>query len=428
MSNHHYLYSLPVSMHPKSLSISDFSYLLPPERVAQQPLPQRDQSRLLIYKSGILTETRFSELATQLPADSTLVFNDTKVIHARILFKNENGANIEVFLLEPVTPHRDMQLAMFQHGSCTWKCLVGNVKKWREQTLSKVVSIANQDGLLEVRQSGKAGDDFLIHFSWKPPGFSFAKILEAAGYVPLPPYIKREAADADESRYQTVYAFQDGSVAAPTAGLHFSENVFASLKAKHIRPLFVTLHVGAGTFKPVKSDNMEGHEMHAEPFVVQKETLQQLLLAKDRPVIAAGTTSCRTLESLYWLGKKIAAGETDLQVAQWDPYEVTTSQVPLQQALQAVLDFMQSRKLNQLTAETKLIIAPGYDFKIVEGLITNFHLPNSTLLLLIAAFIGDDWRKVYTYALTHQFRFLSYGDASLLWKKGCPVKSPGNNL
>ena len=418
MSNHHYLCYLPGFMHPKELSIAGFSYHLPHERIAQQPLPQRDQSKLLVYKNETIEETVFSAITGHLPANSTIIFNDTKVIHARILFKNENDASIEVFLLEPIEPFHDMQLAMFQHGSCVWKCLVGNVKKWREQTLSKKFVIDKQQGILEVHNSGKAGDDFLIHFSWSPQEFSFARILEAAGYVPLPPYIKRYAAVDDERRYQTMYAYQDGSVAAPTAGLHFSENVFESLKAKHISPLFVTLHVGAGTFKPVKSACMEDHQMHAEQFVVRKESIQQLLLAIDQPVIAAGTTSCRTLESLYWLGKKLGAGETDLRVAQWEPYEtVQDATFPVPFALQAILDYMQRKKLNQLTAETKLIIAPGYDFKIVDGLITNFHLPSSTLLLLIAAFIGNDWQKVYHYALEHEFRFLSYGDASLLWKK-----------
>ncbi|MBK9729819.1 MAG: S-adenosylmethionine:tRNA ribosyltransferase-isomerase [Chitinophagaceae bacterium] len=414
--------------HPKDLAIADFTYTLPPEKIAQHPLLQRDSSKLLVYQEGKIEETIFSAVAKHLPEKSTLVFNDTKVIHARIIFRNENEANIEVFLLEPLEPFRDLQLAMFQHGECTWRCLVGNAKKWREEILTKKISIGEHSGLLTVKLAGKVADDFLVHFSWTPNEFSFAKILEAAGYVPLPPYIKRVAAGDDEQRYQTLYAFQDGSVAAPTAGLHFSEKIFDELKEQNIHPLFVTLHVGAGTFKPVKAAVMEGHQMHAEQFVVQKEIIEQLLLRKDRPVVAVGTTSCRTLESLYWLGKKIAAGNETLVVDQWEPYETKDdalitihdgdhSPFTIHHSLNAILKYLEKKKLNQLTAETRLIIAPGYKFKIVNGLITNFHLPGSTLLLLIAAFIGSDWRKVYDYALEHDFRFLSYGDGSLLWRK-----------
>lgn len=414
-------------MHPKNLSIADYTYALPHERIAQQPLEQRDQSKLLIYKNGMIHESVFSSISEHLPEKSNMVFNDTKVIHARIIFKNENGASIEVFLLEPVTPFHDMQLAMFQHTACVWKCLIGNVKKWREEVLINQIHTDDQLGNLEVRLNGKSGDDFLVQFSWTPPEASFATILQAAGAVPLPPYIKRIAGAGDENRYQTLYAYQDGSVAAPTAGLHFSENVFKALKEKKIQPLFVTLHVGAGTFKPVKAAIMEDHQMHAEQFVVQKETIEQLLLIKNHPVVAVGTTSCRTLESLYWLGKKLANGNEELSVDQWEPYETKHntyntahddefSPFTIHHSLNAILKYLDKKKLNQLTAETRLIIAPGYEFKMVNGLITNFHLPGSTLLLLIAAFIGSDWRKVYAYALEHDFRFLSYGDGSLLWR------------
>ncbi|MEO6166975.1 MAG: S-adenosylmethionine:tRNA ribosyltransferase-isomerase, partial [Chitinophagales bacterium] len=308
-------------MHPKNLSIADYTYALPFERIAQQPLAERDQSKLLIYNEGEIEAKVFAEIAKYLPENSNLIFNDTKVIHARIIFKNEHGASIEVFLLEPVEPFHHMQLAMFQHAACTWRCLVGNVKKWKAEILMRKIFINDQEGELEVRLNGKSGDDFLVHFSWTPKELSFAKILEAAGYVPLPPYIKRAAGNDDKGRYQTLYAYQDGSVAAPTAGLHFSENIFKALKEKNIHPMFVTLHVGAGTFKPVKAAVMEGHQMHTEQFVVQKEIVEQLLLRKDRPLVAVGTTSCRTLESLYWLGKKIAGGNETLVVDQWEPYE-----------------------------------------------------------------------------------------------------------
>lgn len=412
-------------MHPKDLSITDFTYTLPQEKIAQHPLQQRDESKLLIYTAGKVTSTVFTDIAQHVPGHSTMVFNDTKVIHARVIFKNEHDASIEVFLLEPAEPFHDLQLAMFQHHASTWRCLVGNAKKWREKVLTKSFTVDRRKGRLEVRQTGRVGDDFLIHFSWTPEEISLARILEAAGYVPLPPYIKRTAAGDDEQRYQTLYAFQVGSVAAPTAGLHFSDKVFNTLKEKKIHPLFVTLHVGAGTFKPVKAQHMREHQMHAEQMVVQKETIEQLLFRLDNPIIATGTTSCRTLESLYWIGKKIVNGIEDLCVDQWDPYETQSdvrltgnaAPVTTRQSLTALLSYLKRKKLNQLTAHTKLIIAPGYSFKLTDGLITNFHLPNSTLLLLIAAFIGDDWRIVYDYALANDFRFLSYGDGSLLWRR-----------
>jgi len=410
-------------MHPKDLSISDFNYVLPPERIAQFPLEERDQSKLLIYDEGRISEDIFANVVNQLPENSTLILNDTKVIHARIIFKNSNDASIEVFLLEPVEPFHDMQLAIFHHGECTWRCLVGNVKKWREDFLSRKINISDEAGILEVRLKGKVEEDFLVHFSWKPEKFSFAQVLEAAGFVPLPPYIKRKTVNEDEERYQTLYAFQDGSVAAPTAGLHFTEKIFDQLQQKKIHSEFVTLHVSAGTFLPVKAHHMSEHHMHAEQIVVRKETIQKLLDAHARPprssphIVCVGTTSLRTIESLYWLGKKISEGDESLSVSQWDPYDNDDSSFTIHHSLFTILDFMEKKKLNQLIAETKLLIAPGYNFKFADGLITNFHLPNSTLLLLVAAFIGEDWRKVYDYALQHDFRFLSYGDGSLLWRK-----------
>jgi S-adenosylmethionine:tRNA ribosyltransferase-isomerase len=405
-------------MHPKHLSVSDFTYELPPGRIAQQPAEVREESKLLIYNNGNIEIDGFKTISNYLPADSTIVFNDTKVIHARILFKNENDATIEIFLLEPVKPFSDMQLAMFQRGDCTWRCFIGNARKWRSNVLDRKIRVNEEKILLEIRQEGKIEDDFLVHFSWTPADQTFAKILEAAGHIPLPPYIKRKAGGEDEQRYQTVYAFQDGSVAAPTAGLHFSEKIFKDLREKNIHQLFVTLHVSAGTFLPVKSETMEGHHMHGEQFVVTKNLVEFLISKQRQPVIAVGTTSARTLESLYWLGRQFMEGNYDLQVSQWEPYETEDQQkYDTMDCLTALLHFMEKKKLNQLVANTKILIAPGYRFRIINGLVTNFHLPQSTLLLLIAAFIGDDWKKVYEYALQHDLRFLSYGDASLLWRK-----------
>jgi S-adenosylmethionine:tRNA ribosyltransferase-isomerase len=414
---------------PKELSIADFRYVLPQERIAQFPLQERDQSKLLIYEKGKISEDIFANITGHIPENSTLIFNDTKVIHARIIFKNSNDASIEIFLLEPIEPFRDMQLALFHHGECTWRCLVGNVKKWREGFLSKKIRLGDEAGILEVRLKGKLEDDFLVHFSWQREQLSFAKVLEAAGFVPLPPYIKRKTVTEDDDRYQTLYAFQDGSVAAPTAGLHFSEKIFEQLRQKKIHSEFVTLHVSAGTFLPVKAQHMSEHHMHAEQMVIRKETIQKLLDAhseddKDSNLVCVGTTSLRTIESLYWLGKKISAGDENLSVSQWASYDGDDSSFTpekngtgIHHSLLAVLDFMEKKKLNQLVAETRLLIAPGYEFKFADALITNFHLPGSTLLLLVAAFIGEDWRRVYEHALQHEFRFLSYGDGSLLWRK-----------
>ncbi|MBA2422981.1 MAG: S-adenosylmethionine:tRNA ribosyltransferase-isomerase [Chitinophagales bacterium] len=413
-------------MHPKDLSIRDFSYVLPQDRIAQQPLAERDESKLLVYHAGKVKEDIFSNIISYLPEGAMIFFNDTKVIHARILFKNEQGAEIEILLLEPVSPFRDMQLAIFQHSECEWRCLVGNVKKWREDFLSRKIKMGDEEGILQVKVKlkGKIENDFLVHFSWKPESLSFSKVLEATGFVPLPPYIKRKADAEDAERYQTVYAFQDGSVAAPTAGLHFTEKLFHGMNEKDLHPLFITLHVSAGTFMPVKSELMSDHAMHAEQFVIRKEMIVRLLSRKDQAVIAVGSTCCRTLESLYWLGTKLLKTpdkdfiDLPVFVDQWEPYETLDSyHVSILDSLNAVLKFLSKKKSSQLIGETKLIIAPGYNFKIVDGLITNFHLPKSTLLLLIAAFIGDDWKKVYAYAMDHSFRFLSYGDGSLLWRK-----------
>ncbi|MBA3649011.1 MAG: S-adenosylmethionine:tRNA ribosyltransferase-isomerase [Chitinophagales bacterium] len=401
-------------MHPKDFSIADYNYVLPPDRIAQEPLSQRDHSKLLVYNNGAMEEDLFCNLLNYLPENATLVFNDTKVIHARIIFKNENGANIEVFLLEPMEPVRDMQLAMFLHGACTWRCMVGNVKKWREKVLCRKIKIGDKAATLEACMREKGEDDFVIDFSWKPETVSFAQVLEAAGNVPLPPYIRRNAGTEDQDRYQTLYAFQDGSVAAPTAGLHFTESLFKKFTGKNIYSLFLTLHVSAGTFRPVKAQTLKDHRMHEEQFVIRKMVLEELI-NKKTPLVAVGTTSLRTLESLYWLGLKLLKGDESLIVDQWMPYESIMS-ITTADSMEAILNFMEKKELTQLIAETKLLIAPGYAFKLTDALITNFHMPRSTLLLLVSAFIGDDWKKVYEYALKNNFRFLSYGDASLMWR------------
>lgn len=407
-------------MHPGQLSVTDFTFVLPPERIAQHPVPQRDQAKLLLYRGRSISEDIFSNLATYLPEGSALIFNDTKVIHARLVFRNEHKARIEIFLLEPVAPHTEMQLAVFTHGACTWRCFVGNAKKWREEKLVKKFRVGTESALLEVIREGMIDGDYLVHLKWTPRHLSLNTVLQSAGYVPLPPYIRRAAEQQDEDQYQTIYAVQDGSVAAPTAGLHFTESVFEALKHKNIQKLFTTLHVSAGTFLPVKSKTLEEHAMHAEQMVVTKSAIEQLLDraagTKDHPVVCVGTTALRTLESMYWLGRQLRHGNELLNVGQWEPYENAEDEMTVEESLYSVYDFLRKKKRNQLTAETSILIAPGYSFRIVDGLITNFHLPQSTLLLLIAAFIGDDWRKVYEYALQHDFRFLSYGDAGLLWK------------
>lgn len=406
-------------LHPRHLSVSDFTYLLPPGRIAQHPLSQRDQAKLLSFHNGHITEDVFKNLARHLPEQAVLVFNDTKVIHARLLFRNENHAQIEVFLLEPMKPHMDMQLAMFTHGECTWRCFVGNARKWREKVLIRKFRKGEETGVLEASLDGMIDDDYLVRLKWTPQQFTLATMLQSAGYVPLPPYIKRHAEVADDNEYQTIYAVQDGSVAAPTAGLHFTEAVFDSLKSRNIGKLFSTLHVSAGTFLPVKSDKLEGHSMHHEQIVIHRALLEGLLhaVSTKKLIVAVGTTSMRTIESLFWLGLKAKSRTQWNHLEQWEPYELPEEGFSISDSLSALLEVMEKKKVNQFMAETSILIAPGYRFKLADGLITNFHLPQSTLLLLIAAFIGNDWKQVYEYALSHDFRFLSYGDASLHWRR-----------
>jgi len=407
-------------MHPKELSIIDFTYELPDERIARYPLAERDQSKLLIYSNGQISETIYAELAEQIPSNSLLVFNNTKVVEARLLFEKPNGGRIEIFCLEPHEQYGDITTAMLQKGKVWWKCLVGGAKKWKEGALiSRIKKYDTDEITLTARKTEQYADAYLIELSWDDADMSFAELLHVAGVIPLPPYLNRAAEESDQERYQTIYAKHDGSVAAPTAGLHFTDSLFAKLTQKNIRHSFVTLHVGAGTFKPVKSATMQDHEMHAEFIDVSAAFIEQLLQQTAGPVIAVGTTSLRTIESLYWLGVKTkldpSISTEALTITQWEPYELAQHNISAAEALGALLAWLQQNRTGRLVTKTQIIIAPGYTFRIIKGLITNFHQPQSTLLLLVAAITGDNWKKIYQYALDHQFRFLSYGDGSLLW-------------
>ena len=406
-------------MHPKRLLIKDFLYDLPEEKIAKYPLPQRDESKLLVYKDGTITESIYYNLNDFIPENALLIFNNTKVVEARLLFQKSTGSNIEIFCLEPADIYADITTAMLQKGKVLWKCLVGGAKKWKEETLTKEIETGSKKLQVIAKKIEKFTDYFLVEFNWDDASLSFAEILHEAGSIPLPPYLNRAAEESDKERYQTIYARHDGSVAAPTAGLHFTERLFQKLDKKNIQRDFVTLHVGAGTFKPVKAETMQEHEMHTEFIDVRATLIENILKHIDEKVIAVGTTSLRTIESLYWLGVKTILQPTiiaeDLQVYQWDAYDVDAENISAKDALQSLLKWMQQNSLSNLITKTQIIIAPGYDFKVAKALITNFHQPQSTLLLLVAALIGDDWRKVYNYALKNNFRFLSYGDGCLLF-------------
>ena len=413
---------------PGILSISDYSYSLPDERIARYPLPERDTSKLLIYKEGIITEDIYRNISRQLPDHALLIFNDTRVVAARLLFQKPGGGIIEIFCLEPHEQHGDLSTAMGQTAKVKWRCLVGGISKWKTgQVLEKKINSANdrEHGEITLQASyiEKCADYFVIELCWSPATLSFSEILHHTGAIPLPPYLKRAAEEADTTRYQTMYARWDGSVAAPTAGLHFTGNIFNQLKEKNIQSDFITLHVGAGTFRPVKTMTIQEHVMHAEFINITRPTIENIMQHPGN-IVAVGTTSLRTIESLYWLGVKKREdgsqktedrGPETPELSQWEAYELADKNIPVKEALQALLDWMDSSKLEQVVAKTRLLVAPGYTFKIVNGLITNFHQPQSTLLLLIAAFAGDKWRELYDYALEHDFRFLSYGDGCLLW-------------
>lgn len=404
-------------METKNIHITDYNYELPDERIAKFPLKERDHSKLLIYRHGEVSEDVFYHLPALLPQGALMVFNNTKVIQARMHFRKDTGALIEVFLLEPFAPADYEQ--MFQTmGHCSWLCIVGNMKKWKSGVLSRTFDVKGTPLTLSVERKGEKGTSQMIDFTWDADNISFAEILDAVGELPIPPYLNRKTEESDKTTYQTVYSKIKGSVAAPTAGLHFTPKVLADLDASGIDREEVTLHVGAGTFKPVKSNTIGEHEMHTEYICVHRQTLEKLL-KHGASAIAVGTTSVRTLESLYYIGLKLHANpsldEAELHVMQWEPYNVKKdAEISAAEALQCVLDFLDRNGLTTLHSSTQIIIAPGYEYKIVKMLVTNFHQPQSTLLLLVSAFLHGDWKKVYNYALAHDFRFLSYGDSSLL--------------
>ena len=404
-------------MHPKQLSISDYTYQLPEHRIANYPLPVRDASRLLVYDKGIIRDDNYKNITSYIAPGSVLIFNNTKVVEARILFQKPTGGTVEIFCLEPHEQYADISSAMSEKGKVWWQCLVGGASKWKHgEVLKKIITDHGKEIILQAVYVEKRMGSFVIELSWSDLEMSFAELLHHAGAIPLPPYIKRKAESSDAERYQTIYASLDGSVAAPTAGLHFTDELFREFAKKNIQRKFVTLHVGAGTFKPVKSETMEQHDMHAEYIDVSKETISDILANLDNRIIAVGTTSLRTIESLYWLGVKMSIENNQAipELLQWDPYDLHGPDLPVQQALQNLLTWMESNSQEKLVTKTKIIIAPGYKPRIADGLITNFHQPKSTLLLLIAALVGDDWKKIYEHALQNDYRFLSYGDGCFL--------------
>lgn len=399
----------------RHIKINEFNYPLPDERIAKFPLPVRDQSKLLVYRHGEVSEDRFTSLPDYVEQGELMIFNNTKVIQARLHFRKETGALIEIFCLEPACPN-DYALNFQQTRNSAWLCMIGNLKKWKEGPLHKEMTVKGKTITLTAERGECRGTSHWIDFTWDNPEITFADILEMFGELPIPPYLNRETQESDKETYQTVYSKIKGSVAAPTAGLHFTERVLDALKKKGIDLEEVTLHVGAGTFKPVKSEEIEGHEMHTEYISVNKKTVEKLI-AHNGQAIAVGTTSVRTLESLYYIGVSISehpdASEEELHVSQWQPYD-TNPQLTATEALRQVLDYMNRHSLEALHTSTQIIIAPGYTYKIVKKMVTNFHQPQSTLLLLVSAFVKGDWQKIYDYALNHGFRFLSYGDSSLL--------------
>lgn len=408
-------------MHPKHLSIADFTYTLPEEKIAKYPVSDRASSKLLVFKNELLEENVYKNIDQFLPSGSLMVFNNTKVIEARLLFQKPSGAFIEIFCLEPDNQYGDITTAIEHKGSMVWLCLIGGASKWKPgQVLRKEIALPEDKIVITAEFLEKTGQSFAIRLSWSPPNLSFGQILHAAGTIPLPPYLKRGAEASDSKRYQTVYADKKGSVAAPTAGLHFTKEIFEKLASKQIVTNYVTLHVGAGTFKPVKTDTLEHHEMHEEFIDVDISALKNIIQHANRFITAVGTTSLRTIESLYWMGVKVISDKhislNDLSINQWEPYKDTGNAVNPVEALSALAQWMEDNGLKRLITKTQILIAPGYEMKVTNALITNFHQPNSTLLLLVAAFIGKDWKKIYEYALEHQFRFLSYGDGCLLFR------------
>lgn len=393
------------------INISDFTYELPDDRIAKFPLASRDQSKLLLYsKEGTVQHRHFKDIVDLTPTGSLMVFNDTKVIPARLHFQKESGASIEIFLLNPEAPSPLLQLVMQNTSPCTWQCTIGNLKRWKDATLlQKDLGFTVLSARLVDREKQ------WVEFTWTH-SVPFAKVVEALGETPLPPYLKRNAEESDKERYQTVYSHHEGAVAAPTAGLHFTPAILKDLERKGIQEVFVTLHVSAGTFQPVKTVNAIEHTMHNEQLVVRRGTIEKLL-THTNTVIPVGTTAMRTLESLYWMGVNVLENKREpFSISQQTPYE-QYSDYSKQQAFQALLTHLQHKEMEDLIGKTSIYIHPGYQFRVCDALITNFHQPGSTLILLVAAFVGDDWKKIYAEALKNDYRFLSYGDSSLLWKK-----------
>lgn len=402
----------------QDIRIDDYAYELPDERIAKFPVTPRDSSRLLVYNNGVQGSYRFTDLPGLLPDDAMLVFNNTRVIQARLRFRKETGALIEVFCLEPLQPV-DYAMSLQSTTSCRWLCLIGNARKWKTGDLSLTFEHEHRPVTLRACKGQVHGDGYEIEFEWNDNSVTFGELLETLGELPIPPYLNRKTEESDKTTYQTVYSKVEGSVAAPTAGLHFTPAVLEALKLRGIPCEELTLHVGAGTFKPVKSETIEGHEMHTEYISVSKALIEKLR-DTNRRVVAVGTTSVRTLESLYYIGLTLSqhpdATAEELRVKQWQPYE-GEARLTRSEAMQQIVDYLDRTGADRLVSATRIIIAPGYHFKVVDGIITNFHQPRSTLLLLVSAFVGGDWRTIYDYALSHGYRFLSYGDSSLLWRR-----------
>jgi len=409
-------------LRPSKIQIQEYNYPLPQDRIAQYPLDERDASKLLIADGrDMIKESVFSKLSDFLPEKSILVFNDTKVVQARLIFAKTTGARIEIFCLEPVKPTREIQDAFQQTSGVIWRCLIGNRKKWKDGQLQMSFQLHGKSESLYAERIQDEREYSYIKLRWTPTDLDFATVLEETGKIPLPPYMNRSEEDSDKVRYQTIYARNEGSVAAPTAGLHFTERVFRELDQKHIERHQLTLHVGAGTFKPVSNHKVGDHIMHTEQILVKKALIERLLQADGEKVIAVGTTSIRTLESLYWIGLKMIRQPAleYYKISQWEAYEMDEQEEklpPVKQVLQAILDYLSKNNFNELRSETQILIGPGYDYQIIDGMITNFHQPKSTLLLLISAYLGDSWKDIYDFALQNNFRFLSYGDSCLFLK------------
>ncbi|MDP3928251.1 MAG: S-adenosylmethionine:tRNA ribosyltransferase-isomerase [Bacteroidota bacterium] len=405
-------------MNPKSISISQFTYNLPEEKIAKYPLENRDESKLLVWKNNQIIDSTFSDLPQILDQSAHLFFNNTKVVHARHIFTKESGAKIEIFCLEPI--NGNYQIAFGSNGLSEWKCLVGNAKRWKSGILKKVAFIQNKEVIIQAEMMQQEGQFAHIKFSWDQPEIAFASLLSETGILPLPPYLNRVAEKKDEWQYQTTYAKEEGSVAAPTAGLHFTHRTFEELKNRHINTTEITLHVGAGTFLPVKANTMSEHEMHREHMEIPVLAIENLLqsVQQKKCIIPVGTTSMRSLETLYWLGVKLYLNHpnaSNFSLLQWEPYELEQT-ISAQNALEALLSFLKENGIKTLFGSTQLLIAPGYQMRLCDALITNFHQPKSTLLLLVSALIGDNWEKVYAHALQNNYRFLSFGDSSILFK------------